>query len=216
MLRTSSFPVLSISKHNNLNSKTKNESSSKPKNDLLHVEPENIENVQPFASSSYDQQISYLKYSSVSILDPKKKTFEFRDRKDRIIYQGAVKNGNIKHGFGKEFFQKGNQKYEGNFKHGKYDGDYCKIYYFSGGIYYFGSVKMGKKVQGVLYHKNGKIKYKGSFNDDQLHGKDCICFDENGKKEYVGGFAVGLKDGESCIDYGPNNVILFKGSYSKG
>ena len=53
--------------------------------------------------------------------------------------------------------------------------------------------------KGIIYYKNGKIKYDGEFINDKLEGKGKYI-SENGDY-YIGEFKKGLKHGKGTIYY---------------
>ncbi len=78
-----------------------------------------------------------------------------------------------RNGYGKEYYKKGNIKYEGYFMDDKYDNEYDEKkeggkYYEENGDIYIGEFKNGKKNgNGILFDRNNEIKYAGEFKDDQ-------------------------------------------------
>lgn len=83
-------------------------------------------------------------------------------------YSGMWKD-NLRHGKGIYYWADG-EHYEGEFKADKRDG--IGTYTWQNGLYYIGSWKEDKRHgEGVLYEKNGNIRLKGVWNEDQFSKK---------------------------------------------
>ena len=67
--------------------------------------------------------------------------------------------------------------------------------------------------KGIIYYKNGTIKYEGDFVNDKLEGMGKYIY-ENGEY-YIGQFVKGLRHGKG-IEYYKNNTIKYEGDYVKG
>lgn len=114
---------------------------------------------------------------------------QYEDKEAKFYYE----NGDLYIGEFKNGIQNGNgilysTKYEGKYLNGKYSNG--KLYY-GNGDYYIGPFKNGKKEgKGEEYYKNGKLKYKGKFEDDKYEDDDGKFYYENGEV-YTGQFQKG-------------------------
>ena len=70
--------------------------------------------------------------------------------------------------------------------------------------------------KGIEFYKDGKIKYKGDFEDDKYHGHgEYYDYKENGDIErYEGDFSNGKKNGQFCV-YDKNNNIIRTARYKE-
>jgi antitoxin component YwqK of YwqJK toxin-antitoxin module len=69
-----------------------------------------------------------------------------------------------------------------------------------------------KQGDGTLYDEDGKRIYKGGFDDETYHGKNCTVFYGNGKVCYSGNFKKGEKTGFAKEWY-VNGKMKFEGNY---
>ena len=68
-------------------------------------------------------------------------------------------------------------------------------------------------VKGIIYYKNGNIKYEGDFINDKYEGNGKYIY-ENGEY-YIGEFKNGLKHGKG-IEYYKNGNIKYDGYFING
>ena len=71
-----------------------------------------------------------------------------------------------------------------------------------------------KNGQGLEYYKNGNVKYKGNFHDDEYEGEGKLYY-ENGQKKYEGMFSKGEYNGKGTeyYDYGKKK---YEGQFLNG
>ena len=86
-------------------------------------------------------------------------------RNGNLKYIGFVDNiiDKNKNGRGKYFDVHGNLYFVGNFKNNKFDGPKNTYYYTNRMIRFKGESSNGNFKKGIEFHKNGKFKYRGSF-----------------------------------------------------
>ena len=64
--------------------------------------------------------------------------------------------------------------------------------------------------KGILYYKNGNIKYEGNYLNDKKDGKGKYIFEDG--NYYIGHWKNDLKNGTGS-EYDKNGNIIFKGEY---
>jgi hypothetical protein len=83
-------------------------------------------------------------------------------------------------------------KYEGDFRDGSMDGRNIKIYHPNQKLLYEGDLSQGKRWGfGGLYWDNGRVAYRGGWNDDRPENPgddDIIVWRRNGEVAYQGTF----------------------------
>ena len=94
----------------------------------------------------------------------------------------------------------------------EYEGYGKRIY--NDGKYYEGEFKKGEKDgKGIIYYKNGQIRYKGDFKDGEFEGYGIYVV-ENGEY-YMGEFKKGLMNGKGILYY-KNGQIKYEGDWVDG
>lgn len=68
--------------------------------------------------------------------------------------------------------------------------------------------------KGILYYKNGKVKYDGGWYDDKYNGFGSLYY-ENGKIHYKGNWLNGNADGNGTL-YDKNGDIAAQGTFKNG
>ena len=88
--------------------------------------------------------------------------------------------------------------------------NYKKIIY-ENGEYYIGEILNGlKHGKGILYYKNGTIKYDGNFIKDKYEGIGKYIYESS--NYYIGEMLNGLKHGKG-IEYYKNGDIKYDGNF---
>ena len=105
----------------------------------------------------------------------------------------------------------GDQKQYNDNTNIKYDSDdknfkgLKKIIIYENGEYYIGPLLNGlRNGKGVIYYKNGKMKYEGDFVNDKFEGYGKYIW-ENGDY-YIGEFLNGLRNGKGTKYYKDGNI----------
>ena len=76
---------------------------------------------------------------------------------------------------------------------------------YNNGDYYKGEIKGGKAYgKGILYYKNGNIKYEGDFINDKYEGNGKYYYENS--EYYIGQWKNGLKHGKGIIYYQNGNI----------
>lgn len=110
---------------------------------------------------------------------------------DKFIKSQKLKGTIINSKRIKQFFTNSKQlEYEGNYRENKREGF------------------------GVLYHKNGIIKYSGYFKNNNLHGKDIKLYNEDQSLNFEGEISEGRKEGFGIL-YHENGFAYYKGNFKK-
>ena len=79
---------------------------------------------------------------------------------------------------------------------------------YENGEYYIGQFRNGlRNDKGILYYKNGNIKYDGEFVDDEFEGNGKYYY-ENGEY-YVGNWYKGSKGGKGKMYYKNRNIKCY-------
>ena len=103
------------------------------------------------------------------------------------------------------FNKNGDFKYEDYFFNYKNKGNGKRKYVYKNGDYYIGQILEGKKHgKGILYYKNGNIKYDGDFISDKFEGDGKYIY-ENGEY-YIGQWLDGKKHGKGILFYRDGNI----------
>ena len=85
---------------------------------------------------------------------------------------------------------------------------------YKNGNYYKGDIINGKAYgKGILYYKNGKIRYEGDFINDKFEGNGKYYY-ENGEY-YIGQFKNGKAHGKGILYY-KNEKIKYEGDFING
>ena len=145
---------------------------------------------------------------------------------DKKIFEGEYLN-NKKNGYGIEFYENGQKKFEGVYKNGykiygkgfdinnneilkiEKDGK-GKEYYDNKQIQFKGEYINGKRWNGIGYNYKGKKKF------EIKHGKGFgIIFDFKGKLNFKGTYFNGEKN-ELGFEYDENELLIFEGYYTNG
>ena len=86
-----------------------------------------------------------------------------------------------------------------------------KIY--EDGKYYIGQLKNDyRHGKGILYYKNGNIKYDGDFFDNKFEGNGKLVFEDG--QYYIGEFKKGFRNGKG-IEYYANGTIKYEGEFNE-
>ena len=161
----------------------------------------------------------------------------------QVTEKGIFKDGKLLKGHKRVFFNDGiNIEIEGGVENGEFEGKVTE-YYFNGNVLYEGNYSAGKKNgEGIVYHRNGKLKQKGTFKDDVFFEGDAIYywednvtlkfkgrianmyyngygekFYDNGYLEYAGNYKNGQSDGEGIYYYEEvKDKIKYKGTFQEG
>ena len=84
-----------------------------------------------------------------------------------------------------------------------------KIY--EDGKYYIGQLKNDyRHGKGILYYKNGNIKYEGDFVENKFGGNGKLILEDG--QYYIGQFKDGFKHGKG-IEYYSNGIIKYEGEF---
>jgi antitoxin component YwqK of YwqJK toxin-antitoxin module len=112
----------------------------------------------------------------------------------QLFFEIEFKNG-YKHGYSKEWDEKGILKYEFNYVDGKLDG--IERRYYSNGQIYIENNTLNGKSDGIWrgWYSNGNMKYEKSFNNGKMNGKWKSWY-ENGQIEKVRNYKNNSLDGE--------------------
>lgn len=105
-----------------------------------------------------------------------------RDEHDNITYEGYFKDGMYN---GKGTYVYSNDTYKGNFQDGKFDG-YGTLHYKNGDTYEGNFVNGMRNGDGILRYKNGDT-YTGDWKDGKRHGYGTL-YCPDGKIKYKGLF----------------------------
>ena len=104
-----------------------------------------------------------------------------------------------------------NNNLEINYKNSKKENGIIK---YDNGEYYKGEEKNGKRQgKGILYNKNGGIKYEGEWNNDYPDGNGK-CLEEQGNY-YIGEFKKGIKHGKGKY-YDKSGNLIYEGDFADG
>ena len=102
--------------------------------------------------------------------------------------------------------------YDGNFENGFPEGE-GKCYY-ENEDYYIGLFSKGiRHGKGIIYYKNGNIKFKGDFVEDKAEGNGTYIWEDG--EYYEGQFYNNLKHGKGK-EYYKNGNIKFEGDFVMG
>ena len=134
--------------------------------------------------------------------DQKKKGYKSRKIKDEPrVYVGAMKN-NKRDGWGTEYDENGNIRFEGNYLNDTQDG--------FGTYYYIGPMETATgKICKVT-----RIRYEGNWKAGDRHGKGT-SYNENGEAVYLGEYTNGLRRGKG-VEYWRKGVVKYKGNWRRG
>ena len=68
---------------------------------------------------------------------------------------------------------------------------------------------------GVIFHSNGKIKYEGEFQNNNMEGKGKLYFD-NGQIKYKGRFTDNEFHDQYGVLYNDMNQVIYEGAFENG
>lgn len=136
---------------------------------------------------------------------------------NQVTEKGLFRDGRLLEGHKKQFFGDGvTVEIEGNVKDFEYEGKVIE-YYFNGNVLYEGNYVGGKKNgQGIVYHRNGKLKQKGIFKDDVFFEGEAIYYwEDNVTLKFKGNIANMYYNGYG-EKYYDNGFIEYAGNYKNG
>lgn len=83
-------------------------------------------------------------------------------------------------------------------------------------VYYKGDMRKSlKHGKGVIYYRNGKIKYSGNFYDDKIHNSKATIFYKNSVIKFYGSIYKGVKHGRG-YSYTIDKHLQYCGYYKRG
>jgi antitoxin component YwqK of YwqJK toxin-antitoxin module len=134
--------------------------------------------------------------------EQKKKGYKSRKIKDEPrIYVGAMKN-NKRDGWGTEYDENGNIRFEGNYFNDTQDG--------FGTYYYIGP----QETPSGKISKVTRIRYEGEWKAGDRHGKGT-SYNEYREAVYLGEYTNGLRRGKG-VEYWSKGVVKYKGNWRRG
>ena len=160
-----------------------------------------------------NQQLEYVGGFSNDEYNGEDVTIYYKNIEDTIFYKGSMLNG-LRQGYGTEFWEDKNIKFEGqwnmNNKHGPSFSEYTE----DGNLIFQGTYENGVKCgHGVEYYKSGKVRYDGQFKNNHYDGNNIKIYDSAGNLDFVGE----CKEGELVNGFGKkyydSGALMYEGEF---
>ncbi|CAD7946763.1 unnamed protein product [Amoebophrya sp. A120] len=131
--------------------------------------------------------------------------------RDGSMYNGFLKDGKTRHGWGRWTSADEQREYEGEWSDGSRHG--YGVYRDTDGSTYNGQWKNHKRHgRGTLTLASGRVEYDGSWQNNKPHGQGVHAYSDG--RKYDGHWCLGQRDGKGTLTF-PNGRVEYNGGWLK-